>query len=870
MRRLRVPIGAVTILLACCLVGPPVSPAQAAPAVRVWTEPSSTNVFQDSLPTRESGSTVDLDTARNEYESGQIVIRPSAGLTVTSVGFTDLVNGGNKIAASNLSYNFVTYQKLDANTHVYPPVRKAPGDFPDNLSNRTQFSVPTGVTQSIWVTAYVPKGLPAGRYAGTVTVHTDKGDLAPVAMSVDVRAVDVPDTKDGTFNDAMWNTFNGELSWKPDGDVNTIEAFYHYKRFTPQWRALMNDVVEQMRRHRINNVTLPPVGLLIDGGSTVDSAGHYTFNWSRFDEALRIFDDNNVLKRLEGFWVSADTDNWRTKPNFDGIREVEIISRGADGTGVRDYAPWESADAKNFIDQFIPELKKHLENTTLKDNRKVSDVYWMHIGDEPITDEDKRSWLGIASQVHSHWPGLKLGDAIFAEPNASELARSMDVMIPDTLNYNGNPEPYDTLRRQGKELWFYQCIIPVDNYLNRFIDQPQWNQRLTIWYAYSRQATGYLHYSMDGWAAPVLDEDGKGDHSIVWPDAPNNRIESSIRFDSLRDGIEDYELLNILGRTNPGLAHDLSYALIQNADTYVPDTSYMARIRRLMLDAAGGKPVVATDLARTGTATASSGAAGNAIDGDGGTAWKPTSGSGSQWWQVDLGRQVQLDGVRLDWGPVYGKAYKVQVSYDGSRWTDAYATTSADSGDDFVGINGKARYVRLAVSAGSDGATAYALNSFEVAGFGLAKANLLGGRTYKITDAAGNTVTPDNQPDSGIESTDGVLADAYPDGRTYGFGPGHGTVNVTFDLGSQQPIGNVRMHAYQEYPAYRPDQVQVSVSTDGSNYTSLGTLTATNDQSRIWYDFGFASSTARFVRLTFTKSYNADAEVMLIDEIEAY
>lgn len=221
---------------------------------------------------------------------------------------------------------------------------------------------------------------------------------------------------------------------------------------------------------------------------------------------------------------------------------------------------------------------------------------------------------------------------------------------------------------------------------------------------------------------------------------------------------------------------------------------------------------------------------------------------------------MQLDGVRLNWADTHAANYKVRISYDGARWSTAYSTTTGNGGDDFVGINGKARLIRLEFGAGS-----YGLDSLEVTGSPLAKQNLLGGRNYSVTPA------PNDKPDSGFESTDGLLADDWGDGRSYGFGAGQETANVVFDLGSTQTVDSARIHAYEEYPAYRPDKVTVAVSTDGTNYVQKGWLPGTpNDQSKVWYDFDFPASTARYVKITFQKTYTADASAMFVDEIEVY
>jgi hypothetical protein len=803
-----------------------------------WTEPSTTSIFRDSVPTKASGRAIALDAVRNEEESAQVVVRSADAFSIKGVTFSALKQGSRSIAARNLSANFVTYKHLNANTkfgtqQVYPLTRKAPAEFPDPLSNARTIDVAAGASQSIWLTVAVPKGTVAGRYAGIAKVSTTRGELR-VPVSVDVRAVTLPDADQGAFNNSMWNTFNGELSWKPDGE--TIEEVYQYQRYSPQWWDLMEKVAEQMRRHRTNDLTLPLVNMLLDGDTNVtenaDGNGVYTFDWSKIDQVVQFFAERGLLKRLEGFWVSADTDNWE-HDHQDGVREVEIVDHVPHSTkGRRNYVNYDEPRAKNFIDQFIPALKAHVTA------KGWADKYWMHIGDEPVGPDQEKAWRDTAARVKSHWPEVKLGDAAFHEPTASELAEEMSIMVPNLLNYNLNPAPYDKLRAEGKELWLYNCNIPVGNYLNRFIDQPQFDQRLTMWYAYSRGATGYLHYSMSGWLAKLDNDESKGDHYIVWPDTDNNSIESSVRYESLRDGIEDYETLNLLGQRNPGLARDLATAITQSADKYSPDVSYQARIRTLVLDAAAGKPVIADDLAHRAKVT-----------------------TGPQWRQVDLGHQAQIDGVHLTWAAGSGTAYTVQISYDGQRWSTASSTTTGNGGDDFVGINGKARFIRVNTDAGQ---TVRGLKRLAVAGHQLAQDNVVGGRSYVATPA------PNFRPDSGNESSDGLLADDFGDGRTYGFGTGQETATVVFDLGSQQLVDSARVHAYEEYPAYRPDKITIAVSHDGVNYQQKGSLAAPNDQSGIWYDFDFPPAEARFVKITFQKSFTPDASVMFVDEIEVY
>ncbi|MEV6028264.1 discoidin domain-containing protein [Streptomyces sp. NPDC052036] len=87
-----------------------------------------------------------------------------------------------------------------------------------------------------------------------------------------------------------------------------------------------------------------------------------------------------------------------------------------------------------------------------------------------------------------------------------------------------------------------------------------------------------------------------------------------------------------------------------------------------------------TDLALHRQATASSvddpaNAAGNAVDGNPGTRWS-SSFTDDQWIHVDLGSTVPFDRVVITWEQAYAKTFTVQVSDNGSDWTDV---TSVDN-----------------------------------------------------------------------------------------------------------------------------------------------------------------------------------------------
>jgi len=104
----------------------------------------------------------------------------------------------------------------------------------------------------------------------------------------------------------------------------------------------------------------------------------------------------------------------------------------------------------------------------------------------------------------------------------------------------------------------------------------------------------------------------------------------------------------------------------------------------------------------------------NTTDGKSTTRWSSKDGSGTQWIRVDLGQRYTLSRVRLQWDAGYASTYKLQISNDGSNWTDIHSTATGDGAtDEVVGLNALGRYVRLLCTGRGAGWT-YSLREMEV------------------------------------------------------------------------------------------------------------------------------------------------------------
>jgi F5/8 type C domain/Beta-1,3-glucanase len=137
-------------------------------------------------------------------------------------------------------------------------------------------------------------------------------------------------------------------------------------------------------------------------------------------------------------------------------------------------------------------------------------------------------------------------------------------------------------------------------------------------------------------------------------------------------------------------------------------------------NAALNRPATASSSENAGTAASA------AVDGNTGTRWS-SAFSDPQWLQVDLGASQTVCGVTLNWEAAYAAAFKIQVSADGTGWTDVYSTTTGAGGVQNLTVSGTGRYVRMY---GTARATAYGYSLWE----------------FQVHVPAGSTTPPTTPP----------------------------------------------------------------------------------------------------------------------------
>ncbi|MCI8500361.1 MAG: DNRLRE domain-containing protein [Clostridia bacterium] len=595
MKKKRIIVGLLAVIMCCSVAAagckssdpgpgpgpepnPPDDPIQQVLGIDTWVESSYVNVFRDFTIEEDDARKANFVTAKNEYESVQIVLRSSKTFTIEDVQFTDLTCGSNTIDKSNLKYNYVEYVRAvfnSPNVAESSMIREAPESFPDALSNEKTVEVDALDAQPIWVTLYVPKTTEAGTYTGKVTVVTNKGNI-DVPVNAEVNDVVVPDagSDESQYNIIFWQLMIGGGFGKTYADSHasdTMVKHFGCERWTDDWWKIVGDIADVMKENRLNTLYLPTVQLLLDGGSVRNEDGTWTFNFSKFDEYIQFFLDRGVVNRFMGYMMMTGGN-------------TNCIIREADGRSCTGTIKFDSADSDAWFDAYLPALYAHL-------HEKGWDTRWTQcLRDEPPTDSASvTQYKRLASIYKTHMKEIPFGDPTQTNENSQMLLEmNAPTLIPLIAIRNDHPSWYANLD-ENQRVYTYSCVVPQTSYLNRFIDMPVYYGRSIAWWNYNVGANGYLHWGLMAWYRPITDF-ALGDTATMYPDVANNTVKSSIRMANLRDGAEEYELLKLLAKDDLNSAKMLADMVAADAKTsYCQDTEELAKVREMLIHALGGK-----------------------------------------------------------------------------------------------------------------------------------------------------------------------------------------------------------------------------------------------------------------------------------------
>lgn len=193
-------------------------------------------------------------------------------------------------------------------------------------------------------------------------------------------------------------------------------------------------------------------------------------------------------------------------------------------------------------------------------------------GFDEINPDSYAAMKDIFGAIKAKYPDLLLMTTGRDPSYGVKTGLSMvDAWVPLTPAYD--LKRADEVRAQGKQVWWYICIVPQAPYANFLIEYPAIDARVLMGLQTAKyKPDGFLYYAVDRWplskkpitSGPYTDwnpqslpgANGDGSFLCAGPDGPL----ATIRMENIRDGIEDNEyfwLLNqeitkLKANVNPG------------------------------------------------------------------------------------------------------------------------------------------------------------------------------------------------------------------------------------------------------------------------------------------------------------------------------
>ena len=510
----------------------------------LWWASSGWKISPDKPLPAARDQAVLIRAARNEAEAAQLVVRPATplkGLTLRADALTG--PGGATIPASNVELLEVRYVNVERPTDK----SSVAGLWPDPLPPlKGPLDLEANRNQPFWVRVKVPRDVPAGTYEGTIRLQA-RDYSAEAPLRVEVYDFVLPDrvTCTTAFGFSASNVFR-----------------YHKVSDAAQKRQVLDKYWASFSAHHISPYDPAPLDDLkvtwphIDDSTTAEQLKP-VFDWAAWDAGMERGID---YYKFNSFRLSIPGMGGGT---FHARREPELL-------GYKEDTP----QYKAAFAAYCHEVQEHLRQKGWLDEAYV---YWF---DEPAPKDYEFVMNGF-KKLKEAAPDITRMLTEQVDPN---LIGGPNIWCAVSNNYRH--EPAEERRKHGEKFWWYVCTGPKAPYCTLFIDHPGTELRVWLWQTWQRKIDGILVWQSDYWTSSAAYPDanhpqnpykdpmgwrsgystpngekkpwGNGDGRFIYPpegaadaNPPGPVLDGpvdSIRWEMLRDGIEDYEYLVMLKR----------------------------------------------------------------------------------------------------------------------------------------------------------------------------------------------------------------------------------------------------------------------------------------------------------------------------------
>ena len=460
---------------------------------------------------------------RNERVHGQFVVWSSDSLPQLRMSCTELrTDKGAALPAAAVQTRFVRYVIAD---------KQMVGDI---LDTAERVDLPPNGFRPVWLTVTVPASAKAGLYRGTLTVTGAGGKAVAFPLELEVLAAKLPDPAKWPFFLDLW-----QHPWAV-ARYHGVRPFSkeHYGFLEPIYRELANAgqkaLTTTITELPWNHQNFDAYHTMIPHVKKAD--GTWAFDYSVFDGYVAFGKKCGIGPQIHCYTMAP----WGNRVFY---------TDGATGDQVAITVKPGSPEHEAYWGPFLQDFQLHLEKKGWADDTYIA-------MDERGPEDTKAT----ADCVKKFAPRLKI-----AMPGNHPPSHFKGIEIANYCQFIAHiDDPFvaevKARREQNKVTTFYVCCGPRRP--NTFAFSPTDEQVWLGTYAAAKGLDGFLRWAFVNWPRDPLYDSSFG----PWPAGdtfflyPGPR--SSVRWEMLRDGIEEAEKIRVL-RANGAESQPLKDALAQ-------------------------------------------------------------------------------------------------------------------------------------------------------------------------------------------------------------------------------------------------------------------------------------------------------------------
>lgn len=588
---------------------------QSTASLQLWTTPPSERVFKDAAVPTATDSEVRVYAARNEFEPFQVVVKPTAS-QAAAVSIDAL---GAGITAELYQVQYVNVAQVSDSLGRLGP-------YPDPLwplANGATVSLTAGENTAFWFSLSVPAGAPAGDYVTTIHIG---------AVSIPLRV--------HVFNFAIPNDLH--VASQMNFSYQAILGAYGVGGTGAAYWSYVDAIKQFFIDHRLTPTSVLWPGGLTGGGTFAAPFIDYDCGAHTLTDPYGIWGFDALAARyLGGAGLLAGT---FTTPFNGGVgfstftvssfssNDSSIDQRPATFCGqTRSASDWLANPTSPYNQAWFAYVSAQQNYLS---SRGYLDEAVNYFANEPQDQGDYNAVAWYSRYANQAAPNLKLMVSEGARPeiyaNASYPNAHIDIWLP-VLNEYDPVAAHDRSVNHGEETWVYFLYGTRPPYFNPItLDHPGVEGKFTGWFLWKYRVRGLAYYSLNDWSqnpwTSPMTSGHNGDTFMLYPPSQSNtaiaygsnghRFVPSIRFELMRDSLEDYEYLYLLAGGQPQVgqvnaADPQVDKVIAGLTSYTRNSGFLYDLRRLIGLKLGGEIAAIPDITPPPTHPRAEGAPGN-------------------------------------------------------------------------------------------------------------------------------------------------------------------------------------------------------------------------------------------------------------------